>query len=128
MITVGIDKLEYIYDVRSLVVNLLETKILINSKIVDTQKETHLILTDMKNYFFTILIKELEYFRVKYHYLLLDIYRKYNLDALVSKDSYIYIKIQKGMSRLMQAVILIYEHLKCCLLLYGYEPTCSTIE
>ena len=58
------------------------------------------MLADIKDYFLAILMKELEYMRVKYCYLPPDMYWKYNLDTLVSKDDYIHIRIQKGMPRL----------------------------
>ena len=65
--------------------------------------------------------------RVKYRYILLYIRRRYNLDAIVSKYNYIYIRIQKGMPRLKQAAILAHKHLKHCLLPYGYELIYSTL-
>ena len=54
--------------------------------------------------------------------------KNYNLDVLVTKDDCICIRIQKGMPRLKQAAILVHEHLKQCLLPYGYEPIHGTIR
>ena len=72
-------------------------------------------------------MKELKYIRVKHCHLPLDMYQKYNLDAQVSKEDYIYIWIQKGMPGLKQAAVLAYEYLKCCLLPYEYELIYGTI-
>lgn len=83
---------------------------------------------DIKDYFLAIPIKELKQMRVKYHYLLLDMCQRYDLDALVSKDDYIYIQIQKEMPRLKQAAILAYEYLKRYLLIYRYNLIYSTIR
>lgn len=76
---------------------------------------------DIKNHFLATLIKDPEYMRVKYYYISQDIRRRYNLDSKVTKDGLIYIKIQKGIPGLKQAAILVYEHLKNCLELFGYE-------
>ena len=73
---------------------------------------------DIKDYFLAALMKEPEYIKVKYHYLPSNMCKRYNLDAIVSKHDYIYIRIQKGMPRLKQAAILAYEYLKYCLLPY----------
>ena len=43
------------------------------------------MLVDIKDYFLATPMKELEYMRVKYYYLLLDMQQRYNLDALVRK-------------------------------------------
>ena len=44
------------------------------------------------------------------------------LDAKVTKDGCICIKIKKGMPCFKQAAMLAYQHLKQCLEPYGYEP------
>jgi len=119
--------LEYNDDAGSPAANLLETKILINSTISDAHKGARFMSADIKDYFLATPMAEPEYMRVKYRYLPPDIRRRYNLDAIVSRDDYIYIKIQKGMPGLKQAAILAYEHLKRCLLPYGYEPIKGTI-
>ena len=67
------DRLIYKYDARSLAANLLERKILINSTMIDTYKRVHFMLVDMKDYFLAALMRDLEYMRVKYKHILLDI-------------------------------------------------------
>ena len=66
--------------------------------------------------------------RVKYKYIRQDIRLKYNLDKKVMANSYIYIKIYKGMPGLKQAAILAYQHLKSCLEPFGYEPIEGTFR
>ena len=65
-IIVGGDKLDYNDDVGSLVTNLLEIKILINSIISNTQWGAIFMYADIKDYFLATLIKDPEYMRVKY--------------------------------------------------------------
>ena len=48
---------------------------------------------DIKDYFLVTPMKELEYMRVKYHYLPSEIRKRYNLDTLVMKDDCVYIRI-----------------------------------
>ena len=46
---------------------------------------------------------------------------------MVTSDSTIYIKIQKGMPGLKQAAILVYRYLKNSLEPFGYEPIQGTV-
>ena len=92
-----------------------------NSTISDAKHGARFMCADIKNHFLVTLIKDYEYMRVKYYYISQDIKRRYNLDSKVTKDGLIYIKIQKGIPGLKQAAILVYEYLKNCLELFGYE-------
>ena len=121
-ITVGDDKLDYNDNSSSPIANLLETKIIINSIISDAHRGARFICTNIKNHFLVTLIKNLEYIRVKYKYILLDIRSRYNLDDKVAPNGYICIKIQKDMLSLKQVAILAYQHLKNCLHPFKYEP------
>ena len=76
--------------------------------------------TDIKDHFLATLIKNPEYMRVKYKYILQDIRLKYNLDKKVTANGYIYIKIQKDILGLKQVAILAYQYLKLCLEPFGY--------
>jgi hypothetical protein len=52
---------------------------------------------DIKDYFLATLMQHPEYMRVKYKYIPKDIKVKYNIEQIVTKDDWVYIKIQKGM-------------------------------
>ena len=92
-IIVGRDRLEYPEDAGLPVVNLLETKILVNSTILDTKYRARFMCVDIKDHFLATPMKDFEYMQVKYYYILQDIRRRYNLDSKVTKDGFIYIKI-----------------------------------
>ena len=58
--------MDYSKDARSPAVNLLETKILINSIISDAKHKAHFICADIKDHFLATPMKDLEYVWVKY--------------------------------------------------------------
>ena len=59
--------------------------------------------------------------KVPYKYFLADIKIRYNLDKSVH-NSYVYIKIQKGIYGLKQAVVLAYTQVSNLLKKSGYQP------
>ena len=126
-ITVGGDRLDYNDDAGSPAANLLETKILLNSVISDAHKGARFMSADIKDHFLATPMDHPEYMRVNYKYIPNDIRKRYNLDSMVTSDSTIYIKIQKGMPGLKQAAILAYRHLKNSLEPFGYEPIHGTV-
>ena len=126
-ITVGGDRLPYDDDAGSPAANLLETKILLNSTISDADKGARFMSADIKDHFLATPMENPEYMRVKYKYIPIDIRRRYNLDAKVAENDYIYIKIKKGMPGLRQAALLAYKHLKNSLQPYGYFPVPGTV-
>ena len=126
-ITVGGDKLNYNDDAGSPAANLLETKILINSVISDSDRGAKFMCADIKDHFLATPMDEPEYMRVQYKYIPEDIRVRYQLHSKVTPDGWIYIKIQKGMPGLKQAAILAYKHLKNCLQPFGYEPIPGTV-
>ena len=85
-ITVGGDRLDYNNDAGSLVANLLETKILLNSVILDADKGTRFMCADIKDHFLAIPIDKPEYMRVQYKYIPDNIRSKYHLDLKVTSD------------------------------------------
>ena len=60
-ITVGGDRLEYPEDSGSPAANLLETKILVNSTILDAKRGARFICVDIKDHFLATLTKDPEY-------------------------------------------------------------------
>ena len=127
-IIVGRDKLDYTEDMGLPVANLLEIKILINSMISNAKCRARFIYADIKDYFLTIVMKDLEYMRIKYQYIPYDIRKRYHLDQKLTQNRFLYIKIQKGMLGLKQATILAYKHLKNCLEPFRYKPILGTID
>ena len=63
-IAVGGDKLTYDNDTGSLAVNLLETKVLLNSTILDATKVSHFMTADIKDYFLATPMAKAEYMKV----------------------------------------------------------------
>ena len=72
-IIVGGDRLPYEEDTESPAVNLLETKILLNSTISDVDKSTRFISADIKDHFLATPMKNPEYIKVKYQHIPIDI-------------------------------------------------------
>ena len=126
-ITVGGDKLPYHDDAGSPAADLLETKILLNSTISDAKRGARFMCLDIKDHFLATPMQHPEYMRVKMKYIPEDIRQRYNIYDIVTKDDWVYIKIQKGMPGLWQAAILAYKHLKNFLEPYGYTPIPGTV-
>ena len=122
------DKLEYTEDTESPLANLLETKILINSTISNTDKGARFMYADIKDHFLAIPMKQPEYMKVKYKYIPSDIRKRYNLDSKVIANGYLHIKIHKIIPELKQAAILAYEYLKNCLEPFWYESILRIIN
>ena len=79
-ITVGGNRLTYNEELSSLVANLLETKVLLNSTISDTIKGARFMTDDIKDYFLATPMAKAEYMKVQYKHLPEDIHKLYNLD------------------------------------------------
>ena len=77
--------------------NPLETKVLLNSTILDTNRGARFISLDIKYHFLAIPMKDSEYMQVLYKYFLPDIIAQYRLDLKVMSLGYIFLKIKKGM-------------------------------
>ena len=105
----GGDKLEYESDPSSPAASILETKILINSVILETDKNARFMTLDLKDFFLASPMDTPEYMKLLYKHIPQDIQDCYNLDAKVAKDGYIYVKIKKGMYGLKQAAVLAFN-------------------
>jgi hypothetical protein len=77
---------------------------------------------DLKDFFLATPMDDQEFMRVKSKYFPLEIRKRYNIDALVTYDDYVYICIKKGMYGLKQVAVLAYNHLVKHLALSGYSP------
>lgn len=107
--------------------DLVETKLMINRTISDARKGAKFMCLDIKDHFYATPMIGNEYMKVQVKYIPDDIKKKYNIEALISEDGWVYIKIQKGMPGLKQAAILAYQHLKNSLEPYGYSHIPGTI-
>ena len=126
-ILVGEDKLTYASYAGSPAANLLETKIILNSIISDASKGACFMSADLKDFFLATPMEGDEYMRVKYKHIPEDIRIRYNLKTKVTKDNYVFIRIEKGMYGLKQAALLAYNHLKENLAQDGYSPIIGTV-
>ena len=96
-LTVGGDVLDYFGDSSSPAASLIETKLLINSVISDSDKGAKFCTLDIKDYFLQSILEEPEYIRIHKIYFQPDICEKYNIESLVHTDDYVYCKLQRGM-------------------------------
>ena len=94
--TVGGDKLSYDEDPGSPAASLLEIKIMLNSVISDAKQGARFMGLDLKDFFLATPMARPEYMRVHYKHFPDDIKERYNIDSLVAKDDYVYVKIKKG--------------------------------
>ena len=68
-----------------------------------------------------------EYMKIHYRNMPQYIRDRYNLDAKLAHDDYIYCKIKKEMYGLKQAAILAFDNLITNLSSHGYTPVPNTI-
>ena len=125
-LTVGGDILEYSHDAGSPATSLLETKILANSVISDAHKGARFLSADLKDFFLASPMDEPEFMRIHIRYFPEDIKQLYNLNAIVDKSGFVYIKIKKGMYGLKQAAVIAYRNLIDNLEPQGYYPVPHT--
>ena len=111
-ITVGSNRLLYTADAGSLVANLVETKLLINSTISDASKGVRFMSTNLKYFFLTTPMKGNDYIQVNYKHFPQDIRQQYKLEQKVTPSGHVFIKIKQRMYGLKQAAILAYDHLE----------------
>ena len=106
--TIGGDKLDYTKETASPTANLLDTKILINSTILDAEKNARFMTIDIKDFFLMSPLPpgEREYMRIHSQYFDKEIRYLYKLHDKLNSDGYVYCEIQLGMYGLKQAAIL----------------------
>ena len=80
-LVVGGDKLTCPYDTGSPAANLLETKLLLNSIISDSDKRTRFMTLDLKDHFLTSPMQTPEYIKIPQKYIPPHIINKYNLQS-----------------------------------------------
>ena len=120
---VGGDKLPYDDDAGSPAASLLETKLIINSVISDSDKGARFFTLDLKDFFLCSTMEDPEYMKVYWKHIPEDIRQRYNLYQFKQDDDdYLYIKIKRGMYGLKQAAILAYKQLIEHLRPHGYRP------
>ena len=124
-LVVGGDKLDYAFDSGSPAATLLETKIMVNSVISDSDKGSRFCSMDLKDHFLATPMKEYEYMRIPYRLIPQDIREKYQLESKVH-DGHIYCRIKRGMYGLKQAAVLAYDHLCVHLSKHGYHHVPGT--
>ena len=121
-LTVGGDRLYYPDDAASPAASLLETKLLINSTISQSAFGARFMTLDIKDFFLQTEMPTCEYMRIHNKYFVKNLRKKYNINAIVANDGFVYCRIKKGMYGLRQAARLAYDNLKLHLAKYGYFP------
>ena len=122
--TVGRDRVNYHGDCETPTVDLLTFKILLNS-IISTPG-ANFITIDTKKIYLKKPLERSKYMRVKLSDLPADFVKKYNVQAKVTKDGYVLIKIRKRMCVLLHADILAQELLEKHLNAKGYRQSTLT--
>ena len=114
--------LDYFGDKSSPAASLLEAKLLLNSVISDSHRGARFISLDIKDHFLQSILVDPEYLRIHNKYFLEDIRKKYNINAIVAPDGYVYCKIKRGIYGLKQAARLARDQLIQHMKPYGYAP------
>ena len=120
-LVIGGDKLPYYHDAGSPDANLIKTKLLLNSIILDTHQGARFLTLDLKDHFLASPMPNPVYMKIPSRYIPTEIMTKYNLQPKI-QNHYIYCKIKKGMYGLKQAALLAYNFLKHNLIPHGYAP------
>ena len=89
-LTVGGEKLSYDTDAGSSAVSLLETKLILNSKISDAVNGARFIFADLKDYFLEMFMANPECMKINYTYFPKDIRTKYYLYKTQCRWIYLY--------------------------------------
>ena len=122
------DKLVYEFDASVPAASLWETKLMIDSVILDAHRGARFMSYDIKDFFLATPMQKAEYMRIPWKYIPEDIKKQYGLHNKKTKDGYVYVKIKKGIFGLQQAVILAYENLVKNLVQYEYFPVPNILE
>lgn len=80
-LVVGGDKLEYTNDSGSPASTMLETKLLINSVILDAKHGARFMSADLKDFFLKTMMKEPKYMKIPFRLFPKDIIKRYSLEA-----------------------------------------------
>ena len=96
-LTIGGDVLDYDNNTSSPAASLLETKLLLNSVILDADIGARFMTADLKDFFMQSFLEEPVYIRIHGKYFFKDIQQKYNIDKITSEEGYVYCKILRGM-------------------------------
>ena len=125
---VGGDRLTYAEDTCSPTTDIIETNILLNSVISDANRGARFLSLNLKAFYLVSPMDDPEFMKVHISKFPADIIEKYDLNAIVTPGSHVYIKINKEMYGLYQAVILAYDQLKTFMEKNNYYPEPHTVE
>ena len=124
-LTVGGDKLTFDGLVSVPTSDLKTSKIHWNSVILNLGVKY--IMVNVKNFYLKKPTAEHEYYKIDFSLILQDVIYKYNLiDRKI--NSFLYVRVDKGMHGIFQAGIITHTALKEYLLLIVYKPTPITSE
>ena len=91
----GSDSLDYVSDARAHTALLIETKLLINSRISEAKNGAKLMTCDLKDFFLATPMHTAEKMKTHKKYISADIRESYNLDAKLAQDGYTYVQIKR---------------------------------
>ena len=103
ILTIGGQRLEYPDDATSPAVSLLGLKLLFNSTISDAYRSARFLLCDLKDFLLETPMSRSVYMRIHSKHFPPDIITLYQIDGIISKNWYFYIKTTKGMCGLKKA-------------------------
>ena len=124
-LVVGGDRLTYDNETAAPAANLLEAKLILNSTI--STKNAKFLTADIKDFFLSSKMDKPEFMKMHKSEIPTDIFSRYKMDKIVSKNGYVHFKINKGMYGLKQAAILAYQQLREHLQPHGYYPIPNTV-
>ncbi len=120
-LTMGGDKVNYPYEVRTPTAEMLLVKTHLNS-IVPTPNAQYMTI-DISNFYLNMPMVHLEYFKIKLSDIPDEVIDKYNLRDIAMPDRYVYIEVTKGMYGLPQAGLLANKLLEQRLNVHGYTQS-----
>ena len=122
---VGGDKLIYEEDPSSPAVSVLNTKIILNTVISDTNKGAKFMTAGIQNHYLQIPMKKYQYMQIALKYFTQEIQNEYNIKNIADNE-YVYVEIIKGMHGLKEAGILKCNYVVTNLAPFGYHPVKNT--
>ena len=115
--------MDFCGDASSVAASLATVKLLLNS--VVSTKDAKFTTADIKDFFYASFLPDPEYMKMKLRIIPQEIIDQYQLQDL-EENSWVYMKIVKGMPGLKQAACLENEQLVHHLAPYGYAPVQHT--
>ena len=89
-LTIGGDKLEYVFDTAASAESLIETKLLVNSVVSDSHKNSRFLTLNIKDFYLQTIIHEKQYMKIHSKYISDTFRNVYKLHDKIHQDGYVY--------------------------------------